>query len=107
MVWGGIIYNSRLHLVFLQGKVNSTRHIAQVVNPVLLTFLRQEVDVLFQQHNAHPYTAAAKRRALRDVQQLPRPARNPDLSPIKHIWGMMKWELTLSLEPATTIAELR
>ena len=105
-MWGGIIYNSRLHLVFLQGKVKSVRYIAQVVNPVLLTFHRQEVDTLFQQHNARPYTAAAKRRALRDV-QLPRPARNPDLSPIKHIWGMMKWELTLSLEPATTIAELR
>ena len=37
---GGVIsYNSRSHLVFLQGKVNSVRYIAQVVNSVLLPFL--------------------------------------------------------------------
>ena len=48
MVWeGGISYISRSDLVFLQGKVNSVRYIAQVVNPMLLPFLRQEDDVLF------------------------------------------------------------
>ena len=39
MVWGAISYNLRSHSVFLQGKVNSTRYIAQVVKPVLLPFL--------------------------------------------------------------------
>ena len=48
-----------LHLVFLQGKVNSARYIALVVNPVLLPFLRQEGDVLFQQDNTHTHRAAA------------------------------------------------
>ena len=33
--------------MFLQGKVNSARYIAQVVNHALLPFLRQEGDVLF------------------------------------------------------------
>ena len=47
MVWGAISYNSRSHLVFLQGKVNSAYYIAQIVNPVLLPFLWQEGDVLF------------------------------------------------------------
>ena len=44
MMWGGrgISYNLRSHLVFLQGKVKSAHYIAQVVNPVLLLFLRQE-----------------------------------------------------------------
>ena len=46
MVWGAISYNSRSHLVFLQGKVNSACYIAQVVNPMLLPLLRQEGDVL-------------------------------------------------------------
>ena len=44
--------NSWSHLMFLQGKVNSARYIEQVVNPVLLSFLLQEGDVLFQQDNA-------------------------------------------------------
>ena len=44
---GAISYYSRSHLVFLQGKVNSARYIAQVLNPVLLPFLRQDSGVLF------------------------------------------------------------
>ena len=102
-----ITYNSRSHLVYLQDKVNSARYITQVVNPVLLPFLRQEGDMLFQQDNAHPHMAAATQRALRGVQQLPWPARSPDLSPNEHVWDMVKWELTLSPEPAAIIAELR
>ena len=58
---------------------------------MLLPFLRQEGDVLFQQDNARSHTAAATQRG---VQQLSWPARTPDLSPI-------------SPEPATTIAEFR
>ena len=47
MVRGAISYNLRSHLVFLQGKVNSAPYIAQVVNPMLLSFFKQEADVLF------------------------------------------------------------
>ena len=75
MVWETISYNSRLDLVFLQGKVDSAHDIAQVVKPVLVPFIRQESDVLFQQDNVCPDTAAAMQRALHDVQQLAR--KNP------------------------------
>ena len=54
--------------MFLQGKVNSAFYIAQVVNLLLLTFLRQEGDVLFQQENSRPHTAAPTQRAHRCVQ---------------------------------------
>ena len=53
---------------------------------MLLPFIRQEGDVLFQQDNAHPHTAAAMHCGLQGVQQLLWPAR--------------------TLEPATTITEL-
>ena len=56
-----------MYLVLLQGKVNSARYIAQVVNPVLLTFLRQAGDVLFQQDNARLHTVAATQHALHGV----------------------------------------
>ena len=91
----------------MQGKVNSAGYITQVVNSVLLPFLRRESDVIFQHDNARPYTAAATQRALRGVQELPWPARSPDLSRVDHIWDMMKREPILSPEPATTIAKLR
>ena len=38
MVRGAIKYNSLSHLVFVQGKENRVRYIAQVINPVLLLF---------------------------------------------------------------------
>ena len=106
MEWGAISNNLHLNLVFLQGKVNSTRYIAKVVDPMLLPFLRQGGDVLFQQDNACPHMAAAMQHALYGV-QLPWPARSPDLSPIEHVWDTMKRELTLSPEPVTIIAELQ
>ena len=93
--------------MFLQGKADSALYIAHIVNPVLQPFIRQEGDVLFQQDNARPHTAAATQRALRCIQQLPWPARSPDLSPIEHIWDVMKRELTLPPEPGATISELR
>ena len=65
---GVISYTSQSHLVFLQGRVNSARYIAHVVNPVLLSFLQQAGDVLFQQDNACPHMAAAMQHALRGVQ---------------------------------------
>ena len=87
MVWGTTGFNSLSHLVFLQGKVNSVRYIAQVVNPVLLPFLQHD--------NAYPHMCAVMQCALHGVQQLPWQARLPDLSPIENVWVLMKWELTL------------
>ena len=98
MVWGTISFNSRSHLVFLQGKVSSARYIAQVVNPVLLPFLRHEGDVLFQQDNARPHTAAAMQHAFGGVEQLPWPASSPDLSPVEHVWDMMKWKCNVLIK---------
>ena len=92
--------------MFLQGKVNNARYIAQGVKPELLPFLRQGGDVLFQQDSECLHTAAVMQHAFHGV-QLPWPARVPDLSPIEHLWDMTKRELTLSQEPATTIAELQ
>ena len=70
--------------MFLQRNVNNARYLAQVVNPVLLPFLRQEGDVPFQQDNARPHIAAATQRSLRDV-QLPWLARSANFSPIEHV----------------------
>ena len=89
--------------VFLQSKVNSARHIAQAVNPVHLFYRKV---MCFSAGQCTSTLAAAMQCALRGVLWLPWPARFPNLSLIVHIWDMIKQELTLSLEPATTIAEL-
>ena len=73
-------------LVFLQGKINSARYIAQVVSFVLLSFLRQEGGVLLQQNNARPYTASATKLTLRGVQQLP-DQQDPQISRQLNMYG--------------------
>ena len=90
-----------------QANTYTTACQAQIVNPVLLPFLWQEGDVLFQLDNTRPHTAAAMQRVLHGVQQVSWLARSPDLSPVEHVWDMMKQELTLSPEAATTIAKLQ
>ncbi|GFT78317.1 transposable element Tcb2 transposase [Trichonephila clavipes] len=40
----------------------------------------------FQQDNAQPHTARVTQDCFCTVTTLPRPARSPNLSPIKHIW---------------------
>ena len=69
--------------------------------------MEHDEEAALQQDNSNPHTAPTTQRALCGVQQLPWPARTPDFSPIEHVWDMMKRELTLSLEPAKTIAEFR
>ena len=88
--------------MFVRVKVNSARYIARDVNHVFLTFLQQEGAVLFQQDNARAHTAVAMQCALRDVQQMSWQTRSPGLLPIEHILDMMKRELILSPESATT-----
>ena len=73
-------------------------------NRLLAAGLRSRVPTT---HSSGFMVWRATQRALRGVQQLPWPARSPDLSPIEHVCEMLQRELTLSPEPAATIAELR
>ena len=93
--------------MFVEGTLPSVQYVQNVVKPVLLTFLQQEGDVLFQQDNARPHTALATQCALQDVQQLPWPARSPGMSPIEHGWDMMGRQVTRVTRPPTTLTELR
>ena len=103
---GAISYNSRPHMVFPLGKIKSARYITQV-NFVYCHFFGRKVMCFFRR-TTHVHIQLLRRNVLFVVyKQLPLPARSPDLSPIEQVWHMMKLELTLSPERATTIAELR
>ena len=77
--------------------------IKQTVPPSFLWLLTtcychfwHEGDMRFQQDNARWHTATATQRAFGGVQQMPWPTRPSDLSPIEHVWDMIKRELTFS-----------
>lgn len=90
MVWGGICGNRKTNLVIVEGNLTAQRYINQVLRPVVLPFLREDVNegVLYQQDNARPHVARIVQDFFTDNQMdvLPWPARSPDLSPIEHLW---------------------
>ena len=90
---GGHLLQLAVIFGILHGKVNSAWYIAQVVNSVLLPFLRQEGDVLIQHGNVRPHMAPATHGDVLSVQQLTWPARSPDLLPIEHVLDMVKRNL--------------
>ncbi|GFX85056.1 transposable element Tc1 transposase [Trichonephila clavipes] len=51
--------------------------------------------LIFQQDNARPHTARVPMNCLTACQILLSPARSPDLSPIDHVWDMMRRQLHL------------
>ncbi|RZC37901.1 DDE 3 domain containing protein [Asbolus verrucosus] len=57
MVWGGIAYRSRSHLIFIRGNMTAQRYIREVVESHVLPYLRTLRNPLFQQDNARPHVA--------------------------------------------------
>ena len=58
MVWGGISYNFKTDLVFVDGSLSSNSYIEQIIRPHIIPFMNTypEVTVL-QQDNARPHAA--------------------------------------------------
>lgn len=109
MVWGAIRYGGRSPLTFIQGNLNARRYIDNILEPVLVPFLQDLPEAVFQHDNARPHTAHVTLEFLaqNNVLQLPWPARSPDLNPIEHVWDMMDRKLRRLPHPPNTLEELR
>ena len=73
----------------IQGNLNAVRYCNEIVQPVLLPFLRHGHASIFQQDNARPHVARHTMNFLtaNNVNVLDWPARSPDISPIEHLWN--------------------
>ncbi|UYV65644.1 hypothetical protein LAZ67_3004944 [Cordylochernes scorpioides] len=89
MVWGAIAYDSRSHLLCIQGTMTAQRYIDDVLRRVTLPYLHGLPNALYQQDNARQHTARISQQALQDVQMLSWPPYSPDLSPIEHVWDII------------------
>ncbi|GFY27202.1 transposable element Tcb1 transposase [Trichonephila clavipes] len=84
MIKGGIGYHSRTPLVRIAGTLNSQRYISEVLEPVVLPYLR----------------------GLATIELLLWPTRSPDLSPIENMWFMVAQRLTQITPPAAAPDQL-
>ncbi|GFT93827.1 transposable element Tcb1 transposase [Trichonephila clavipes] len=108
MVWGSIGYHSRTPLVRIAGTLNSQRYISEVLEPVVLPYLRGLTTAIFQQDNARPHVARIVQRFFgnHQIELLPWSARSPDFSPIENMWTMVAQRLTQITPPAATPDQL-
>ncbi|GFT22853.1 transposable element Tcb1 transposase [Trichonephila clavipes] len=87
IVWGGIGYHSRTHLVCIAGTLNSQRYISKMLESVVLPYLQDLATAIFQQDNRRSHVAHIVQRFFvnHQIELLPWPARSPDLSPIENM----------------------
>jgi hypothetical protein len=110
MVWGVIVYGSRSCLLFIRRSMTAQRYVQEVLQPVVVPYIRQGADTLFQQDNAKHHVARVSLRCLEDphVPILPWPPRSSDLFPTEHGWDMIGRRLSRvgasSINPSATAA---
>ncbi|UYV60612.1 hypothetical protein LAZ67_1001658 [Cordylochernes scorpioides] len=81
------------------GTKTAQRYVDDVLRPVTLPYLQGVPNALYQQDNARPHTVRISQQALQDVQMLPWPPYSPDLSPIEHVWDIIRRRLHALPQP--------
>ncbi|GFW59990.1 transposable element Tcb1 transposase [Trichonephila clavipes] len=77
------------------------RYISEVLEPVVLPYLRGLATAIFQQDNARPHVARIVQRFFvnHQIELLPWLALSPDLSPTENMWSMVAQRLTQITPP--------
>ncbi|GBN74571.1 hypothetical protein AVEN_32020-1 [Araneus ventricosus] len=93
LVWAGIATKVRTDLyVFAVGSITAVRYRDEIIHPLVRPFIAaMGADSIFMDDNALPHRARLVRSYLESetIPQMPRPARSPDLNPIKHVWDQL------------------
>jgi hypothetical protein len=100
MVWGGIGWNYKSPLVFIDGTLNAERYQQMLERNGSLGDIKAhfpEHTVYFQQDGApaHRAKSTVKKLGEQITVIIDWPANSPDLSVIENIWGILKYRIAL------------
>ena len=111
-VWGGISYEGKTELVFLNTSVTGNVY-RNVLQTHLLPFVQEKhggpSECILQDDNAAPHRAAVvdqwKQHA--QLRTLRWPSKSPDMNPIEHVWSHMKRKIRQQSPPPQNLEQLR
>ena len=110
-VWAGITQFGGTNLVFFNRKFNAQTYVQDVLAPVVVPFMNQQIQGrgTLQQDNARPHTAIHTRNflATSNINVLDWPAISSDMAPIENIWDELKRRIYARVPAPQTVAHLR
>ena len=112
--WAGVTQFLRTPLVFFYRNVTANVYINSGLRPVAIPFFNRHFPRgrgILQHDGARPHTANVTRNfiAHNGIDVLDWPALSPDMSPIEHIWNMLKRRVYARVipPPLENLAQLR
>ncbi|GFV52658.1 transposable element Tcb1 transposase [Trichonephila clavipes] len=91
MVWDANSYHGQSNLLRIEGNLNSSRYVREVLQLEVIPFLQCIPGAIFQQHNSRPHVTKTVLDfcSVQLMHLLPWLAYSPDMPPIEHVWALI------------------
>ena len=108
-VWGGISKFHKTRLVVFDRNINANTYILNVLQPVVVPFMRQHFRGRgqFQQDNAPAHNVRLTTNFLQrnNINVMNWPAKSPDMSPIENLWDELGRRVYQRRPPPATVLQ--
>lgn len=93
MVWGGVFWEGRTELQFIEGTINAKKYQDILRKGLLKPYLIGNREVLQDRATVHTAESTEHFADTEGIELINLPAHSPDLNPIETVWGWMKHKI--------------